>query len=159
MEILSWVCYYNSLRCCGVSIFSYCYFSPTSWIIHSYTGLYFQFGSVQSLSRVRHFATPWTAACQASLSITNSRSSPKLMSIKSVMSSSHLSSPSLPAPNPSQHLAKNKTARFMLIVDILSESFMILDYCGSNMGFHISRRNKIKLAPYSRITSFSDFYQ
>ena len=46
--------------------------------------------SVQSLSRVRLFATPWTAARQASLSITNSQSSPKLMSIKLVMWSSHL---------------------------------------------------------------------
>ena len=46
--------------------------------------------SVQSLSRVWHFATPWITAHQASLSITNSRSSPKLMSIESVMSSSHL---------------------------------------------------------------------
>ena len=42
------------------------------------------------LSRVRLFATPWIAACQASLSITNSRSSPKLMCIESVMPSSHL---------------------------------------------------------------------
>ena len=49
-----------------------------------------QFSSVQSLSRVRRFATPWTAACQASLSITNSRSSPKPMSIESVMPSNHL---------------------------------------------------------------------
>ena len=48
------------------------------------------FSSVQSLSRVQLFATPWTAARQASLSITNSRSSLKLMSIKSVMPSSHL---------------------------------------------------------------------
>ena len=46
--------------------------------------------SDQSLSRVRLFATPWTAACQASLSITNSRSSFRLMSIESVMPSSHL---------------------------------------------------------------------
>ena len=46
--------------------------------------------SVQSLSRVRLFATPRTAACQASLSITNSRSSLKPMSIESVMPSSHL---------------------------------------------------------------------
>ena len=46
--------------------------------------------SVQSLSRVRIFATPWTAACQASLSITNSRSLLKLMSITSVMPSNHL---------------------------------------------------------------------
>ena len=46
--------------------------------------------SVQSLSCVRLFATPWIAAHQASLSITNSRSSLKLMSIESVMPSSHL---------------------------------------------------------------------
>ena len=49
-----------------------------------------QFSSVQSLSRVWLFATPWTTACQASLSITNSWSSPKPMSIVSVMPSSHL---------------------------------------------------------------------
>ena len=49
-----------------------------------------QFSSVQSLSRVRLFATPWIAACQASLSITNSRSSPRLTSIESVTPSSHL---------------------------------------------------------------------
>ena len=49
-----------------------------------------QFSSVQSSSRVRFFATPWIAAHQASLSITNSRSSPRLMSIESVMPSSHL---------------------------------------------------------------------
>ena len=48
------------------------------------------FSSVQSLSRVRPFATPWTAACQASLSTTNSQSSLKLTSIESVMPSSHL---------------------------------------------------------------------
>ena len=46
--------------------------------------------SVQSLSHVWLFATPWTAARQASLSITNSRSLPKLMSIEFVMTSNHL---------------------------------------------------------------------
>ena len=46
--------------------------------------------SVQLFSHVRLFVTPWTAACQASLSITNSRSLFKLMSIKSVMPSNHL---------------------------------------------------------------------
>ena len=45
---------------------------------------------VKSLSRVRPSATPWTAACQASLSITNSWSLPKLMSIELVMPSNHL---------------------------------------------------------------------
>ena len=49
-----------------------------------------QFNLVQLLSRVRLFATPWIAACQASLSITKSPSSPKPMSIESVMPSSHL---------------------------------------------------------------------
>ena len=49
-----------------------------------------QLSSVQSLSRVQLFATPWIAACQASLSITNSQSSLKLTSIKLVMPSSHL---------------------------------------------------------------------
>ena len=48
------------------------------------------FSSVQSLSRVRLFVTPWTAARQASLSITNSQSLLKLTSIKSVMPSNHL---------------------------------------------------------------------
>ena len=50
----------------------------------------FQFSSVQSLSHVRLFATPWITARQASLSITNSRISLKFMSIESVMPSSHL---------------------------------------------------------------------
>ena len=64
-------------------------------IIFNYRSYYFiyslfQFSLVQSLSRIQLFATPWITACQASLSITNSRSSPKLMSIESVMPSSHL---------------------------------------------------------------------
>ena len=49
-----------------------------------------QFSSVQLLSHVWLFVTPWITARQASLSITNSRSSLKLMSIESVMQSSHL---------------------------------------------------------------------
>ena len=64
---------------------------------HTHTHTHFQipfpyrsFSSVQSLSRVQLFATPLIAACQASLSITNSRISLKLMSIESVMPSSHL---------------------------------------------------------------------
>ena len=77
----------------------------------------FQFSSVQLLSRVRLFVTPWIAARQASLSITSSWSSLRLTSIESVIPSSQwchwvsdaiqpshpLSSPSLPAPSPSQH--------------------------------------------------------
>ena len=49
-----------------------------------------QFTSFQSFSHVWLFATPWTAACQASLSITNSRSPPKPMSVESVMPFNHL---------------------------------------------------------------------
>ena len=61
---------------------------------------------VQLLSHVQLFATPWITARQASLSITNSRSSLRITSIESVMSFSHLTlccSLSPPAPNPSQH--------------------------------------------------------
>ena len=57
---------------------------------HSYTVV--QFSSVQSLSCVWLFVTPWIAACQAFLSITNSWSSPRLMSIESVMPSAISSS-------------------------------------------------------------------
>ena len=57
--------------------------------------------SVQLLNRVRLFLTPWTAACQASLSITNSRSLPKFMSVELVMPSNHfiLSRPVLLLPS------------------------------------------------------------
>ena len=61
----------------------------------------FQFSSIQSLSLVRLFATPWTAARQASLSITNTQSLLKLMSIELVMPSNHLilCRPLLPPPS------------------------------------------------------------
>ena len=62
-----------------------CYFS--AFLI---LGISQSFSSVQSLSHVWLFATPWTASRQASLSITNSRSLLKLMSIESVMPSSYL---------------------------------------------------------------------
>ena len=61
------------------------YFSPLFFHNH-----HPQFSSVQSLSHVRFFATPWTAACQLSLSITKSWSLLKLMSIELVMPSNHL---------------------------------------------------------------------
>ena len=64
--------------------FSWLDYSDYSW------DSFFIVSSVQSLSRVRLFATPWIAACQASLSITNSRNSLGLMSIESVMPSSQL---------------------------------------------------------------------
>ena len=75
---------------------------------HGAYAVYFYavFSSVQSFSRVRLFATPLTAARQASLSITNSRSSLKLnvQRVSDAIQPSHpLSSPSPPASNPSQH--------------------------------------------------------
>ena len=57
---------------------------------HLHLWVEYQFSSVQSLGLVRLFVTPWTAACQASLSITNSRSLLKLMFIESVMASNHV---------------------------------------------------------------------
>ena len=73
-----------------------------------------QFGSVQSLSRVQLFATPWTTARQASLSITNSWSPPKDMSIESVIPSNHpiLCCPLLLLPSnfPSYRVYSNESA-------------------------------------------------
>ena len=76
-------------------------------VMENYKLVKFQFNSVQSLNRVQLFVTPWTAACQTSLSITNSQSLLKLMSIESVMPSNHLilSSPTPPTFNLSQHQA------------------------------------------------------
>ena len=68
-------------------------FGLKSWILNREGGRRCQplkFSSVQLLSRVWLFKTPWIVARQASLSITNSRSSLRLMSIESVMPSSHL---------------------------------------------------------------------
>ena len=64
-----------------------CVYNYMTWWIHLSS---VQFNSVQSLSHVPLFATPWIAACQASLSITSSRSLLKLTPIESVMPSSHL---------------------------------------------------------------------
>ena len=60
-----------------------------SWVLNN-NCLKFKFSAVQSLSRAWLFVTPWIEARQASLSITNSQSSIKLMPIESVMPSSHL---------------------------------------------------------------------
>ena len=68
------------------------YYCPykTKIYLHKVFGNMTLFSWVQSLSCVWFFVTPWTAAHQASLSITNSQSLPKLMSIESVMPSNHL---------------------------------------------------------------------
>ena len=88
-----------------------------------------QFSSVQSLCRVRLFATPWIAARQTSLSITNSRSLPKLMSIESVMPSSHLilCRPLLPPPtSPSIRVFSNESTLHMRWPKYWSFSFSII---------------------------------
>ena len=70
-----------------------------------------EFSSVQSLSHVQLFAIPWTTARQASLSITNSQSPPKLISIESVVPSNHLilCRPLLPSIIPSIRVFSNET--------------------------------------------------
>ena len=80
----------------------------TIWVIFSGANFYswmFHVSSVQSLSRVQLFASPWIAACQASLSIINSWSLLRLIyQVSDAIQPSHLlSSRSPPAPNPSQH--------------------------------------------------------
>ena len=83
----------NSPCCWNWLIIQYSSFSEAAFVIyftlHKWQ-LFTYIRSDQSLSRVRLFATPWIAACQASLSITNSRGSLRLTSIESVMPSSHL---------------------------------------------------------------------
>ena len=100
-----------------------------------------QFSSVQSLSRGQLFATPWIAARQASLSITNSRSSLRLTSIKSVMPSSHLilCRPLLLLPPipPSIRVLSNESTLPMRWPKYWSFSFSIMD--------KLSRWNNLKL--------------
>ena len=91
-----------------------------------------RFSSVQSLSRVWLFVTPWITARQASLSITNSQSSLKLMSIKSVMLSSHLilGRPLLLLPliPPSIRVFFNKSTLPMRWPEYWSFSFSIIPF-------------------------------
>ena len=93
--------------------------------------------SDQLLSQVQLFASPWTAACQASLSITNSQSLLKLMSIKSVMPSNHLifCCPLLPSPSifPSLRVFSNESDLRIRWPKYWSSSFSISpfkDYTG-----------------------------
>ena len=88
-----------------------------------------QFSSVQSLSCVRLFETPWTRSTPGLLSITNSRSLPKLMSIKSVMPSNHLilchSLLLLPSIFPSIRVFSNESALLIKWPKYWSFSFNI----------------------------------
>ena len=92
-RILEWAAISFSIKACFMAIINQvsslgkrAEISEEQWMV-----LYmYHFSSIHLLSRVRLFATPWTTAHQASLSITISQSSLRLMSIESVMSSSHL---------------------------------------------------------------------
>ena len=92
---------------CELDISLFLVLSNATETLHKSHILYLQFSSVQSLSRVRLFVTPWIAAHQASRSITNSRSSLRQTHVHQVgdaIQPSHpLSSPSPSAPNPCQH--------------------------------------------------------
>ena len=91
------------------------------------------YGSVQSLSCVWLFSTPWTAACQASLSFTNSWSLLKLMSIESVMPSKHLNLILLPSIFPSIRVFSNESILHIRWPRYWSFSFSISpsnDYLG-----------------------------
>ena len=90
-SVVSRTCYWHSPGHYGKTTGWYTHhFHPHLWMVEFpyFPGI--QFSSVQSLSHVWLFATPWIAACQASLSITNSQSLLKPMSIELVMPSSHL---------------------------------------------------------------------
>ena len=95
-------------------------------------GMFPQFSSVQSLSRVRLFGTPWITARQASLSITNSQSSLTLTSIESVMPSSHLilchSLFLLPPIPPSIRVFSNESTLCMRWPKYWSFSFSIIPF-------------------------------
>ena len=107
-----------------------------------------QFSSVQSLSRVRLFATLWIAAHQASLSITNSQNSPKLMCIESLMPSSHLilCCPLLLLPpiSPSIRVFSNESTLRMRWPKYWSFSFSIREMqIKTTIGYHFT---SIKMA-------------
>ena len=118
--------YDNSLwHCCTMFlIYIVLSFYMTPWLHWSV-----QFSSVQSLSCVWLFVTPWTTECQASLSITNSRSPPKPMSIELVMPSNHLilSCPLLLLPSifPSIRVFSNESALHIRWPKYWSFSFKI----------------------------------
>ena len=114
-----------------------------------------QFRSVQLLSRVQLFATPWTAAHQTSLSITNSQSLLKLMSIESVMPSNHINlcHPLLLQPSifPSIRIFSNESVLHIRWPEYWSFSFSI-----SPFSEHSGRTGWISLLPEGRSRVFSN---
>ena len=125
---------FKGSHCVGSKFQWPCVFLPDLFVLSCTSGqlllvLSLSVSSVQSLSRVRLFATPWIAARQASLSITNSQSSLRLTSIESVMPSSHLilCRPLLLLPSipPSIRVFSNKSTLHMRWPKYWSFSFSI----------------------------------
>ena len=108
---------------------------------HSHNDQYFS--SFQSLSHVQLFATPWTAACQASLSITNSQSLLKLIPrVGDAIQPSHpLSSPSPPALNLSQPQGLFQS---ILDLDLKQHTFLRLSVFVQNYHTNLNIQNKFK---------------
>ena len=124
--------------------------------------LILEFSSVQSLSHVQLFVTPWTAARQASLSITNSRSLPKPMSIESVMPSNHLilyglsSCPqSFPASGSSQMSQLFTSGGQILEFQLQHPSFQWIFRTGGLVGSPCSPRDSREPSPTSQFKSIS----
>ena len=95
--VFKWIVCFSDFELHTFVSYFICSYFPPFWrlslhLVYSFLFCWkvFQFSSVQSLSHIQLFATPWITACQASLSITKSQSSLKLMRIESVMPSSHL---------------------------------------------------------------------
>ena len=123
--------------------------------------LHYLVSSVQSLSRVRLFATPWIAACQASLSITNSQSSARLKSIESVMPSRHLilwrPLLLLPPIPPSIRVFSNESAFRMRWPKYWSFSFSIIPSREMLISFRISLVS-LPLRQFSWVKRLSFFF-
>ena len=124
-----------------------------------------QFSSVQSLSHVQFFVTPWTAARQPSLSITNSQNLLKLTSIESVMPSNHLilcrSLFLLPSIFPSIRVFSNESALCIRWPTYWSFSFSISpsnEYSGL-ISFRIDGLTSLQLKGLSRVFSNTTNHQ
>ena len=142
----------GKLAACSLNLISPCPLPREVW--------YFQLSSVQSLSRVWLFATPWTTACQASLSITNSQSLLKLMSTESVMPSNHLilCRPLLLPPSvfPSIRVFSNESLlhirwpkhwSFSFSISPSSECSGLTEYLGLTLGSPWSPRDSQESSP------------
>ena len=137
---LQWNVYMFFINCLHphwkTKIISYCcvcWQSPFTQYLKSYVALDHQFSSVQLLSHVWLFMTPWTAAHQASLSITNSRGLPKLMSIELVM---HPNISSSVIPFSSCRQSFPASGSFLMSLFFSTLHVMWPTYCSFNFSIH-----------------------